>query len=131
MSHAETTGNKRSLETHCIIRIYDKRAGKPLAVSSVYDSILLNFLPPPSHMLRLHQMISPPLNQMISLLLSHVLSLALPSLSDDQPPSESDDQPPSISDTQHLSKSRAQDVSESDDQLQITIEKSLTTPRKE
>ena len=50
--------------------------------------------------------------------------------SDDQPPSESDDQPPSkscaqppVSDTQYLSKSRAQDVSESDDQLQITVEK--------
>ena len=43
--------------------------------------------------------------------------------SDDQPPSESDDQLPSVSDTQHLCKSCAQDVSESDDQLQITVEK--------
>ena len=74
------------------------------------------------------------------------------SKSDDQPSSESDDQPssksraqpstkthaqtpsddqlpskscakPHVSDTQYLSKSHAQDVSESDDQLQITVEK--------
>ena len=60
-----------------------------------------------------------------------------PSESDDQPSSKSraqpcsmshaqtpsDDQPPSVSDDQHLSKSCAQDISESDDQLQITVEK--------
>ena len=32
--HMRKPDNKRSLETHCIIRIYDKRAGKPLAESS-------------------------------------------------------------------------------------------------
>ena len=48
VSHAETTDNKRFLETHYNIRIYDKRAGKPLSVV-LKVSYRFNVMNPPTH----------------------------------------------------------------------------------